>query len=164
VHRLPAAEMRNRERSNRAVYVHANLYIGQVASRKKITFVNNSNNQIKAKLFFLRACAIARTVCTTPSRMSPHQDIRRKANGEPTALKQQEPLAHGLMSAAVSRTVGTIKLLTELTQVAALRASARSFHFRWPGNPSFVSECGRRIQSGCAACRYRPSPATQIAA
>jgi hypothetical protein len=130
VHAVSAAEMRNSERLNRAVYVHANIYIGQVASRKKITFVNNSNNRIKAKSFFLRVCATARTVCTTPSRMSPHQDIRRKANDEPTALKQQEPPAHRLMSEAVSRSVGAIKLLTELTLVAALRASARSFHFR----------------------------------
>ena len=62
--------------------MHAKIYIWQVLRQKKITFVTTGNGRITAKLFFLSICALAKTVCLTPSRMSPRRDIRHKANDD----------------------------------------------------------------------------------
>ena len=82
MHILAAAWIQSNESPVCAIYVHAKIYIWQVLRQKKITFVTTGNDRITAKLFFLSICALAKTPCLTPSRMSPRRDIRRKANDD----------------------------------------------------------------------------------
>lgn len=56
--------------------------LGKLLVKKEITFVTTSNAEITAKLFFLSICALAKTLCFTPLKMSPRRDTRHKANDD----------------------------------------------------------------------------------
>jgi hypothetical protein len=106
VHILAAAWIQSNESPVCAIYVHAKIYIWQVLRQKKITFVTTGNDRITAKLFFLSICALAKTLCLTPSKMSPRRDTRHKANDD-EGLEAGRASAMRLRIAAVPENVGS---------------------------------------------------------